>query len=126
MPRRELALRLWLAVVALSTLNALRIVLADWPGFVASFPEADAAGGRPAAIALPLALLVAMWGLWRWRRWGVWLLLATTAATLAFDLLARGPWLHALAAAVSAVTTAALIFWNRGRYGFTAGAPAPR
>lgn len=126
MPRRERVLRLWLAAMALSTLNALRIVLADWPGFVASFPAADATGGRIAAIALPLALLVAIFALWRWRRWGVGLLIVATAATLAFDLLARGPWLHALAAAVSAVATAALIVWNRDRYGFTAGAPAPR
>jgi hypothetical protein len=126
MQRHELILRLWLAAMALSTLNALRIVLAEWPGFVASFPAADAAGGRVAAIALPLALLVAIFGLWRWRCWGVWLLLVAAPATLAFDLRARGPWLHALAALVSVAVTAALILWNRRRYGFTDGAPPPR
>jgi hypothetical protein len=112
--------------MTLSTLNALRIVLSDWPGFVTSFPGAASAGGRAAAIALPLALLAAIFGLWRWRRWGVWLLIVATVSTLAFDLLARGPWLHALAALLATAVSALLILWNRGRYGFTAGVPAPR
>jgi hypothetical protein len=126
MPRRELLLRLWLAAIALSTLDALWIVLGDWPGFVASFPRVDAAGGRAVAIALPLLLLVAIFGLWRWRRWGVRLLIVATAATLAFDLFARGPWLHMLAAVVSTAVSAGLVLWNRNRYGFTADAPVPR
>jgi hypothetical protein len=118
---RETVLRLWWAAMALSTLNALRIVIGDWPAFVAAFPGAAVAGGRALAIVLPLMLLVALSGAWRWRRWGVWLLGAVCVLTLAFDVLARGPWLHLIAAAGSTAVSAALIVWNRKRYGFGAG-----
>lgn len=118
--------RVWLTVMALSTLNALRIVVLEWPAFAAAFPGAASPAGRIAALVLPTLLLIAVVGLWRLRRWGLWLLIVVTLATLAFDLAARGPWLHLAAALASTAISAALLWWNRDRYGVSAGAPAPR
>lgn len=99
--------------MAASTLNALRIVLTDRDGFAMAFPGAEGPVGRALAIALPLALLLSIVGLWRWRRWGLWLLAAAGIATLAFDVLADGPRLHLAAALASLLISAALVAWNR-------------
>jgi hypothetical protein len=123
---RVLCWRVWLAMMAVSTLNALRIVLTEWPAFAVAFPGAASPAGRAVALLLPALLLIAVVGLWRWRRWGLCLLIAATVATLAFDLAARGPWLHLAAALASTAISAALLWWNRDRYGLSAGAPAPR
>jgi hypothetical protein len=123
---RMLCWRVWLAMMALSTLNALRIVLTEWPEFAAAFPGAASPAGRVVALLLSALLLVAIIGLWRWRRWGLYLLIVATMATLAFDLVARGPWLHVAAALASTVISAALLWWNRDRDGVSAVAPAPR
>lgn len=113
MRARVVCLRLWLVAMSLSTLNALRIVLTDWPGFARSFPGAEVPIGRGLATTLPLLLLVSLAGLWRWRRWALQLLVIATVATLAFDAIARGPWLHMVAAVVSLAISAALLWWNR-------------
>lgn len=113
MSARIVCLRLWLVAMALSTLNALRIVLTDWPGFARSFPGAEGPVGRELAMVLPLLLLIALAGLWRWRRWALQLLVIATVATLGFDAIARGPRLHMIAAAVSLAISAALLWWNR-------------
>jgi hypothetical protein len=60
---RLICLRGLLALMALPTLNALRIVLTDWPTFIDVFPAAASNAGKLFAIALPLALLVAFIGL---------------------------------------------------------------
>jgi len=109
-------LRFWLAAMALSTLSALRVVLADWSAFVVAFPGAQSQPGHIVAVALPILLLIAIVGIWYWRRWGLWLLVIATIATLAFDAIAHGPWLHALAAAVASLITVLLLWWNLSRF----------
>jgi hypothetical protein len=113
MRARVLCLRLWWIAMAASTLNALRIVLTDRDGFATAFPGADGPAGRVVAVVLPLSLLISIVGLWRWRRWGLWLLAAASSATLAFDVLVGGPPLHLAAAIASILISAALLAWNR-------------
>lgn len=130
MALRRLCLGGWLAAMALSTANALRIVLTDWPGFSAAFPGAASPFGHVLAIGLPIALLVALVGLWRWRRWGLWLLGAACVGTLLLDVLADGPRLHLATAIVATAVSTLLLWWNRDGYrsadGLSAGGPAPR
>lgn len=130
MTLRRLCLRGWLAAMALSTANALRIVLTDWPGFSAAFPGTASPVGQALAIGLPIALLVALVGLWRWRPWGLWLLGTACVGTLLLDVLAAGPRLHLATAIVASVVSALLLWWNRDGYGpvdgLSAGGPAPR
>lgn len=128
--------RVWLlrglcALMLLSTLNALRIVLTRWSDFVLAFPGAASPVGHAMAIALPAALILGLLGVLSWRRWAVWWLAATALATVAFDLLARGPWLHLGAALVSAALMAFAIRANARRFGFNSGGfssagPTPR
>lgn len=113
---RLACLRGWLALMALSTANALRIVAVGWPGFLKFFPGAGSSTMHALAIALPIALLIALGGLWLARRWAVIAAAGTTVATVLFDLLARGPWLHLAAALVSSTVLALLLWWNRGRF----------
>lgn len=113
---RALGFRTVLSLVALSTGNALRVVLTDWPQFVAAFPGAASLAGRACAIALPVSLLLSLLGLWRFRRWGLWLIGATTVATFGFDLWARGPKLHLAAAVLSVFVMAAAGWPHRRRF----------
>ncbi|TXH72714.1 MAG: hypothetical protein E6Q88_05955 [Lysobacteraceae bacterium] len=106
--------------MSVSSLNATRIVLSEWSSFVDAFPGAASATGHAIAIALPCALLFGLIGLWFWRRWAVWWLAVVTLATIAFDLVARGPLMHVCAALGSAVLMACAIYANRRRFGFSA------
>ena len=92
---RAAALRGFVLLMAASTLNALRLLATRGPEVAAAFPG----GGdvmRPLSVALALGLLASYVGLWRWRRWGIWVAMAkpsarvrTVAKTLA--LVARAP-----------------------------------
>jgi hypothetical protein len=123
-------LRVWLVIMALSALNALRIVLSEWSAFVAAFPGTNSAMGRPLAVSLPILLLAALAGVWFWRRWALWLLAAVVMATLAFDIATDGPMMHLAAAIFSGLISAGLLWWNRGRFSaastVSGDAPAPR
>jgi uncharacterized membrane protein (DUF2068 family) len=39
----------------------------------------------------PILTLVGLWGMWRLRRWGAWVVAATTVGVLGLELYAMGP-----------------------------------
>lgn len=126
---RLICLRALIVLMALSTANALRIVLWEWPMFEAAFPGVSSPGGKALAIVLPSMLLAALIGLWCWRRWALWLLAFATVATLIFDIAMHGPVLHLAAATVSTLVLWYALWLNRGVFAaraVTAGAQAPR
>lgn len=126
---RPICLRVLIFLMALSTANALRIVLWEWPVFAAAFPGASSLGGKALAIVLPSMLLAALIGLWCWRRWALWVLAFATVATLVFDIAMHGPVLHLAAATVSSLLLGYMLWLNRGAFAaraVTAAAQVPR
>lgn len=126
---RLICLRALIALMALSTANALRIVLWNWPMFAAAFPGVSSPGGKALAIVLPSMLLAALIGLWCRRRWALWMLAFATVATLIFDVAMRGPVLHLAAASISSLVLWYALWLNRSVFApsaVTAGVQAPR
>ena len=66
-------------------LTAVRLLATRGPEVAAAFPG----GGdllRPLSVALALGLLASYLGLWRWRRWGIWLAMAMSILTIGADI----------------------------------------
>jgi hypothetical protein len=106
---RTLAFRLALAGLAASTLIGVTFALARPAEFRAAFPGA----ASPAAFAG----LVAVAGLWHWRRWAVILYGIVAAASLALDVAVRAPAVHQAAVIVAALAVLGLAYANRARFG---------
>lgn len=101
--------------MAASTLNALRLLATRGPEVAAAFPG----GGdllRPLSVALALGLLASYLGLWRWRRWGIWLAMAMSILTIGADIAWRAPRLHLGAALASTAALFLLVAANRHRF----------
>ena len=101
--------------MAASTLNALRLLATRGPEVAAAFPG----GGdflRPLSVALALGLLASYLGLWRWRRWGIWLAMAMSILTIGADIAWRAPRLHLGAALASMAALFLLVAANRHRF----------
>ena len=112
---RAAALRGFVLLMAASTLNAVRLLATRGPEVAAAFPG----GGdllRPLSVALALGLLASYLGLWRWRRWGIWLAMAMSILTIGADIAWRGPMIHLGAAVASTCVLAMLAWWNRRRF----------
>jgi len=112
---RAAALRGFLLLMAASTLNALRLLATRGPEVAAAFPG----GGdflRPLSVALALGLLASYLGLWRWRRWGIWLAMAMSILTIGADIAWRAPRLHLGAALASMAALFLLVAANRHRF----------
>ena len=112
---RAAALRGFVLLMAASTLNALRLLATRGPEVAASFPG----GGdllRPLSVALALGLLASYLGLWRWRRWGIWLAMAMSILTIGADIAWRAPRLHLGAALASMAALFLLVAANRHRF----------
>ena len=112
---RAAALRGFVLLLAASTLNALRLLATRGPEVAASFPG----GGdllRPLSVALALGLLASYLGLWRWRRWGIWLAMAMSILTIGADIAWRAPRLHLGAALASMAALFLLVAANRHRF----------
>ena len=103
--RRPLGLVILVPLLALSTLNALRVGLTEPERLQALIPALGPVGLRLYLAAAGL-ILVALVGLWRLRAWGLWLSVGVTAAVIALDGV-HGVWLHALVSLVSQ----GLILW---------------
>ena len=112
---RAAALRGFVLLMAASTLNAVRLLATRGPEVAASFPG----GGdllRPLSVALALGLLASYLGLWRWRRWGIWLAMAMSILTIGADIAWRAPRLHLGAALASMAALFLLVAANRHRF----------
>lgn len=112
---RAAALRGFVLLMAASTLNAVRLLATRGPEVAAAFPG----GGdllRPLSIALALGLLASYLGLWRWRRWGIWLAMAMSILTIGADIAWRAPRLHLGAALASMAALFLLVAANRHRF----------
>lgn len=112
---RAAALRGFLLLMAASTLNALRLLATRGPEVAAAFPG----GGdllRPLSVALALGLLASYLGLWRGRRWGIWLAMAMSILTIGADIAWRAPRLHLGAALASMAALFLLVAANRHRF----------
>lgn len=105
-PKRPLLLSVLIILLALGTLNALRILFFQRDFFIAQFP-----GSTPLIIAAyattAVAILLGLFGLWRLDRWSVPLLLLATVATLVLDFLASAPTGHKVATVMSLFAMAA-------------------
>ncbi len=112
---RAAALRGFVLLMAASTLNAVRLLATRGPEVAAAFPG----GGdllRPLSVALALGLLASYLGLWRWRRWGIWLAMAMSILTIGADIAWRAPRLHLGAALASMAALFLLVAANRHRF----------
>lgn len=124
-PRRgawaAVLLRIVLAALSLSTCAGLWFAVTNRPEFEAAFP--GAADGRIYAGLLLLGGLglVAVVGLWRWRRWAVVLYGLVVLADLVMDVLADAPVVHQGTVLVGGLLVGSLLFLNRAR--FAADAP---
>jgi hypothetical protein len=114
---RTLAFRLALAGLAASTLIGVTFALARPAEFRAAFPGAASPAAFAGLLAVGGAGLVAVAGLWHWRRWAVILYGIVAAASLALDVAVRAPAVHQAAVIVAALAVLGLAYANRARFG---------
>jgi hypothetical protein len=108
--------RVLLAALFLSTGVGLWYATAHRPDFQLAFP-----GSRRGVVYVALLLtggtgMVAVCGLWFWRRWAVVTYGCVAAASLALDVVAEAPFMHQLTVAVSTACVFWLIYLNRARF----------
>lgn len=113
--RAELALRILLLVLALSTVNALRIAITQRQFFEQQFPGASGVAYY-LLLATALAGLASLLGLWRWRRvaLGAYLALGIFAAGL--DVWVSAPRAHLVATILATLIVGSLGYVLRGRF----------
>lgn len=100
--KRSKALSVTIIIIALSTLNALRIAVFDRSFFVSLFPGAIG-GVYIAYLIVALLLLIALGGLWFLKRWSILMLVGLTIVTLVLDQIASAPMAHKIASLIAAL-----------------------
>lgn len=115
-PVGVVAFRGLLLALVVSTTFGVGSALRDRAGFVASFPGAARDPVFYLLVATGLLGLVAVLGLWRWRRWAVVLFLAVTVASFSLDVIARAPALHQVAVLTVGLLVGSLAYTNRRRF----------
>jgi hypothetical protein len=115
--------RLVLALLVLSTLNGLATtVLTGGESFRAAFPGATGAVFGLLVGSTGLGL-VAVGGMWWWRRWGLGLFAASGVAIVVLDEIAFAPGTHQAAVIVSTLLVLALAWRVRDRFRSSATKP---
>ena len=66
--------------------------------------------GPPAWLPIAGILLIAIAGMWRWRRWAFLLAIGMTPVVVVIDMTAGGPLRHMVAGSISG-----LLIWGLGR-----------
>lgn len=110
------AFRALLIGIGLSTGIGVTFALSNRPAFVASFPRAASPGVYGAFFVVAAFGIVALIGLWGWRRWALTLYAVVALATLAIDRLARAPAAHEAAVVTGATAIFLLAYINRERF----------
>ena len=112
----RLVFRVLVGATMCSTTIGVAYALLRRPLFVASFP--GAADGRVywALVLTGMAGLVALAGLWRWRRWAVALYGVLAVVSLALDVVGKAPVAHQVTVVGSAGLMLALARANRALF----------
>lgn len=90
--------------------------LRDRAGFVASFPGASNDAVFGLFIGTATLGLIAVAGLWAWRRWAAFMFVAVTAASLSLDVVASAPVVHQVAVASIGAMIVFAAYLNRARF----------
>lgn len=112
----QLVFRLLVVGLLLSTGIGVAYALVNRPAFVSSFPGAAAPVVYGALLIVAGVGLIALVGLWRWRRWALGLYAILVLASIVLDVIVRAPLAHQLTVIVSAVVLFTLAFLNRSRF----------
>ncbi len=112
----RLVFRLLVGATLCSTMIGVGYALLRRATFVASFPRAADPGLYWSLVLTGVVGLVALAGLWGWRRWAVVLYALLAAASLTLDVVAGAPVAHQATVAVDAVLILALAWLNRARF----------
>ncbi|MCU0411152.1 MAG: hypothetical protein MUF82_01270 [Bacteroidetes bacterium] len=113
--RLALLFRVFIILLVLSTLNALRIFHFMPERFDAAFPGA-VGSLRSAFLAASYIGLIALFGLLLFKRWALLTFLIVSLAAIVLDVLVDAPMLHQVAVVASASIAAAFSWRLRSRF----------
>jgi hypothetical protein len=116
-----LLFRVVLAAMMLSTLVGVWFAGTNRPAFQAAFPGAARTAVYVGLLGTGGVGLVALAGLWRWRRWALVLYGFVAVVGIVLDLLAAAPILHQITVVAGALIVFTLAYANRRQ--FRAAAP---
>lgn len=116
-----LVFRVLIVGIMLSTGIGVIYAISNRPAFVASFPGASAWPVYVGFLVTAGVGLVALLGLWAWRRWGLVLFCIQAVMSFVLDRIAGAPLAHELAVLGGAVAALSLAYINRGRFTSSAG-----
>lgn len=111
-----LAFRVVVAALMASTAFGVWYGAANRGAIVSAFPGAANSMVYAGLLGTGGAGLVALAGLWRWRRWAVALYGIVALAGVVLDVLARAPALHQATVVTAAVLLFLLVYLNRQRF----------
>jgi len=108
MSQRPLAISAVCVLGALASLYASVLLLSTWMWAVQ-----PTLGERATGLAAVAVAVAALYGMWRMRRWGVFLLGAAVVARITFALAQGQPWTWATLAGPAAVLLVGLTYFRR-------------
>lgn len=111
-----LVFRVLLAALMLSTGIGVWFATAQRARFEVAFPGTVSLPVYAGLLTVGVAGLVALIGMWRWRRWAVILYAVGAVAGIALDVLARAPRAHQATVVIAAVAVLTLVALNRQRF----------
>jgi len=102
--------------MALSTLNGIRVAVTRREALQVAFPGTADPYLYGIMLAMAVVGLLALLGMWRWRRWGVMLYTAGAIVLIVLDVIVRAPTLHPVTVVAGALVILGLAFLNRDRF----------
>ncbi len=122
--RSPVVFRVLLAALFVSTSVGLWYATAHRPVFQMGFPGSARPGVYVALLATGVAGIVAVCGLWLWRRWAVVLYACVAAVSIGLDVVAHAPRAHQVTVLVGVAAVLWSVYLHRERFLATPGANA--